>query len=59
MSVGDGDVRIRANWLPTAEIMTMPAIKRVIKPEPALKSAYSEQYARYRALYPAIEEARS
>ena len=40
------------------EIMTMPAIKRVIKPEPALKSAYSEQYARYRALYPAIEEAR-
>lgn len=41
-----------------AEIMTMPAIKRVIKPEPALKSAYSEQYARYRALYPAIEEAR-
>jgi xylulokinase len=41
-----------------SEIMTMPAIKRVIKPEPALKSAYSEQYARYRALYPAIEEAR-
>jgi xylulokinase len=41
-----------------AEIMTMPAIKRVIKPEPALQSAYSEQYARYRALYPAIEEAR-
>ena len=41
-----------------SEIMTMPEIKRVIKPEPALKSAYSEQYARYRALYPAIEEAR-
>lgn len=41
-----------------AEIMTMPAIKRVIKPDPALKSAYSDQYARYRALYPAIEEAR-
>jgi xylulokinase len=41
-----------------ADIMTMPAIKRVIKPEPALKSAYTEQYARYRALYPAIEEAR-
>lgn len=41
-----------------AEIMTMPAIKRVIKPDAALKTAYSEQYARYRALYPAIEEAR-
>lgn len=41
-----------------AEIMTMPAIKRVIQPEPKLKTAYSDQYARYRALYPAIEEAR-
>jgi len=41
-----------------AEIMTMPAIKRVIKPDAALKTAYTEQYARYRALYPAIEEAR-
>lgn len=41
-----------------SEIMTMPAIKRVIQPEPALKTAYSDQYARYRALYPAIEEAR-
>lgn len=40
------------------EIMTMPAIKRVIKPDAALKSAYADQYARYRALYPAIEEAR-
>lgn len=40
------------------EIMTMPAIKRVIKPDAALKTAYAEQYARYRALYPAIEEAR-
>jgi xylulokinase len=40
------------------EIMTMPAIKRVIKPDAALKTAYADQYARYRALYPAIEEAR-
>lgn len=41
-----------------AEIMTMPAIKRVIQPDAKLKTAYSDQYARYRALYPAIEEAR-
>jgi xylulokinase len=40
------------------EVMTMPAIKRVIKPDAALKAAYSDQYARYRALYPATEEAR-
>lgn len=40
------------------EIMTMPAIKRVIQPDAKLKTAYSDQYARYRALYPAIEEAR-
>jgi xylulokinase len=41
-----------------AEIMTMPGIKTVIKPDAALVDAYSTQYARYRALYPAIEEAR-
>ncbi|OEO30475.1 xylulokinase [Devosia insulae DS-56] len=40
------------------EIMTMPAIHRVIKPDAGLKTAYADQYARYRALYPAIEEAR-
>lgn len=40
------------------EVMSMPAIKRVIRPDAALKSAYAEQYARYRALYPVIEEAR-
>ncbi|MHB1102466.1 MAG: xylulokinase [Devosia sp.] len=40
------------------DVMTMPGIKRVIAPDPALRSAYSDQYARYRALYPAIEEAR-
>ncbi|MDB5539851.1 MAG: xylB [Devosia sp.] len=41
-----------------AEIMTMPGIKRVIKPDPSLRQAYADQYARYCALYPAIEEAR-
>ena len=40
------------------DVMTMPGIKRVIAPDPALRSAYADQYARYRALYPAIEEAR-
>lgn len=40
------------------DVMTMPGIKTVIAPDPALRSAYSDQYARYRALYPAIEEAR-
>jgi xylulokinase len=38
--------------------MPMPATSRVIAPEPALRQAYSDQYGRYRALYPAIEEAR-
>jgi xylulokinase len=41
-----------------AEIMTMPGIKQVIGPDPTLRDAYSQHYARYRALYPAIEEAR-
>jgi xylulokinase len=41
-----------------AEIMTMPGIERVITPDRALSSRYSDQYARYRALYTAIEEAR-
>lgn len=41
-----------------AEVMSMPGIKRVVAPDPALRSAYADQYARYRALYPAIEEAR-
>ena len=30
-----------------------------IAPDAALRSAYTDQYARYRALYPAIEEART
>jgi xylulokinase len=42
-----------------AEVMTMPAIKTVIAPDPSLSAAYTEQYQRYRALYPAIEEART
>ncbi|WP_332687275.1 xylulokinase [Devosia sp.] len=42
-----------------ATVMTMPPIKTVIAPDRSLSAAYSDQYARYRALYPAIEEARS
>ena len=44
---------------PATDIMTMPAIKTVIAPDRSLSAAYSDHYARYRALYPAIEEARS
>ncbi|WEJ58573.1 xylulokinase [Devosia sp. FJ2-5-3] len=40
-----------------ADIMAMPPIKTVIAPDTSLSAAYSDQYARYRALYPAIEEA--
>ncbi len=39
-------------------VMTPPAIKQVVAPDPALRAAYADQYQRYRALYPAIEEAR-
>ncbi|NGP16773.1 xylulokinase [Devosia aurantiaca] len=42
-----------------ADVMTMPPIKTTIAPDRSLSAAYSDQYARYRALYPAIEEARS
>ena len=42
-----------------AGVMTMPGIKQIIKPDASLRDAYTAQYARYRALYPAIEEARS
>jgi xylulokinase len=42
-----------------AAVMTMPKIKTVIAPDRALADTYSAQYQRYRALYPAIEEARS
>jgi xylulokinase len=41
------------------DVMTMPGIKTVIGPDASLKAAYDDQYARYRALYPAIEEART
>jgi xylulokinase len=40
------------------DVCTMPAIKTAIEPDPGLEAAYADQYARYRALYPAIEEAR-
>ncbi|HUH76301.1 MAG TPA: xylulokinase [Devosia sp.] len=39
-------------------VMAMPPIKQVIEPDHTLTAAYTEHYARYRALYPAIEEAR-
>ena len=42
-----------------ASVMTMPPIKTTIAPDKSLSAAYSDHYARYRALYPAIEEARS
>lgn len=40
-------------------VMSMPPIKTLIAPDAHLSAAYSDQYGRYRALYPAIEEARS
>jgi xylulokinase len=42
-----------------AEIMTPPGIRAVVAPDAALRQAYADHYARYRALYPAIEEART
>jgi len=41
-----------------AAVMAMPGIKQIISPDASLRDAYTAQYARYRALYPAIEEAR-
>jgi len=41
------------------DVMSMPPIKTIIAPDTTLSGAYADQYARYRALYPAIEEARS
>ncbi|ODT75322.1 MAG: xylulokinase [Pelagibacterium sp. SCN 64-44] len=40
------------------QVMTMPPIKTTIAPDKSLSAAYSDQYARFSALYPAIEEAR-
>jgi len=42
-----------------AAVMTRPAIQSVVEPDAALADAYAKQYARYRALYEPIEEARS
>lgn len=42
-----------------ATVMTRPAIQHVVEPDTALVDAYTAQYARYRALYEPIEEARS
>ena len=44
--------------LATAGMQNMAAIKQIISPDASLRDAYTAQYARYRALYPAIEEAR-
>ena len=41
------------------DVMSMPPIKTIIAPDHKLSAAYTDQYTRYRALYPAIEEARS
>jgi xylulokinase len=40
------------------DVITMPGIKSTVAPDASLRQAYDDQYARYRALYPAIEEAR-
>lgn len=40
------------------DVMTPPGVRETITPDASLRQAYSDQYARYRALYPAIEEAR-
>lgn len=42
-----------------AQVMTRPAIRTVFTPDRALSAAYTEQYARYRRLYPAIGDARA
>lgn len=42
-----------------AEVCAAPEILRVIDPDPALVPRYREGYARYRALYPALREARA
>ncbi len=40
-------------------VCTKPKIEKTIQPRADLKAAYDQQYQRYRALYPGIEEARS
>ncbi|PZQ52650.1 MAG: xylulokinase [Rhodovulum sulfidophilum] len=39
-------------------VCAAPAIAKTIAPDPAAVSRYADAYARYRALYPAIKEAR-
>ncbi len=39
-------------------VMTPPGVRESIAPDASLRQAYEDQYARYRALYPTIEEAR-
>ncbi len=41
------------------EVCVMPEINTVVSPDLNFANAYSDQYRRYRALYPAIEEART
>lgn len=41
------------------EVCAPPETLRVIEPDPGLASAYRDGYARYRALYPALKEARA
>ncbi|MCC0029784.1 MAG: xylulokinase [Brucellaceae bacterium] len=41
------------------DVCTLPLVESVIEPEVALREAFSEGYARYRALYPAIAGAGS
>ena len=48
-----------AEGVAPTDIMTMPAIRRVVQPDASLTDAYCQHYERYRALYPAIEEART
>ncbi len=40
-------------------VCTKPKIEKTIDPRADLKSAYDQSYARYRALYAGIEEARA
>ncbi len=41
------------------EVCTMPEIVKTIAPDPELREPYKEQYARFQALYPAIEETKT
>jgi xylulokinase len=47
--------RMAATGEPPSAICTPPQRIETIAPDPALASAYAEQHARYRALYPALK----